>query len=309
MRHRETHEGGLKMTVSRITRRKFMAGSAALATAAVLSPTSVCASGKRSATDTVVLGKTGLKLSRLGIGLGSNGGNVQRGLGQEVFNKLVRYAFDHGVRYFDCAQSYKTFDWIAEAIRDLPRDQIFLLSKIGGTPDRPAEVIDKHLQTFKTDYIDCMLVHCAVTATWTQERSRLMEAIDDAKAKGKIRSKGVSCHSLPALRVAAASDWVEVNLVRVNPQAKHTDSEVPKWDAPGTVIEPVLEQLAVMRQNNHGIIGMKLIGNGDFTNPDDREKSIRYAMSRSEIDAVTIGLKSPAEIDEAIQRMNNALAG
>lgn len=297
------------MRTSRMTRRGFLSGSAALAASAVLTPGCVTAAGKRTATDTVVLGKTGIKMSRLGIGLGSNGGNVQRNLGQEAFNKLVRYAFDHGVRYFDCAQSYKTFDWVGEAIKDLPRDEIFLLSKIGGNPDKPEAVIDRHLKAFGTDHIDCMMLHCAVTATWPQERSRLMEAIDAAKAAGKIRSKGISCHSLPALRVAAASDWIEVNLVRVNPQAKHTDSEVPKWDAPGTVIEPVLEQLAVMKQNRHGIIGMKLIGNGDFTNPDDREKSIRFAMSRREIDAVTIGLKSPAEIDEAIARMNSALAG
>jgi predicted aldo/keto reductase-like oxidoreductase len=297
------------MKDSCVNRRRFLAGSTALATTALLTPSCVSVPGRRSATDTVVLGKTGLKLSRLGIGLGSNGGNVQRGLGQEAFNKLVRYAFDQGIRYFDCAQSYKTFDWVGEAIKDLPRDEIFLLSKIGGNPDKPAEVIDKQLQAFKTDRIDCLLLHCAVTATWPQERSRLMEAIDDAKAKGKIRSKGISCHSLPALRVAATSDWIEVNLVRVNPQAKHTDSETPKWDAPGTVIEPVLEQMALMKQNGHGIIGMKLIGNGDFTNPDDREKAMRFAMSRREIDAVTIGFKSPAEIDESIERMNRALAG
>ena len=297
------------MRAHRITRRGFIAASASLATAATLTPCAVCAAGKRTATDLVVLGKTGLKLSRLGIGLGSNGGNVQRNLGQAEFNRLVRYAYDQGIRYFDCAQSYKTFDWVAEAIKELPRDQIFLLSKIGGNPEKPEEVIDRHLRTFKTDYLDCMLLHCAVTPTWPQERSRLMEAIDSAKAKGKIRSKGISCHSLPALRVAATSEWVEVNLVRVNPQAKHTDTEVQKWDAPGTVIEPVLEQLAVMKQNNHGIIGMKLVGDGDFKNPEDREKAMRFAMSRPEIDAVTIGFKSPSEIDESIQRMNSALAG
>lgn len=297
------------MSIPRINRRTFLARSAALAAGTAVAPACVSLAGKRSATDTVVLGKTGIKTSWLGMGLGSNSGNVQRGLGQEAFNRLVRYAFDQGVRYFDCAQSYKTFDWIADAIKDLPRDEIFLLSKIGGNPDKPAEVIDRQLQVLRTDRIDCMLVHCAVTATWTQERSRLLEAIDDAKAKGKIRSKGVSCHALPALRVAAASAWVEVNLVRVNPQAKHTDSETPRWDAPGTVIEPVLEQIAVMKQNSHGVIGMKLIGDGDFTNPEDRERAIRFAMSRREIDAVTIGFKSPAEIDEAIQRMNRALAG
>lgn len=297
------------MRHSRITRRNFLAGSAVLTAVATLTPACVTAAGKKTATDTVTLGKTGIKTSRLGIGLGSNSGNVQRNLGQEAFNKLVRAAFDRGIRYLDCAQSYKTFDWVADAIKDLPRDELFILSKIGGNPDKPEEVIDRQLKILRTDRIDCMLVHCAVTPTWTQERSRLMEAIDAAKAKGKIRSKGVSCHALPALRVAATSEWVEVNLVRVNPQAKHTDSETPKWDAPGTVIEPVLEQLAIMKQNSHGVIGMKLIGDGDFKNPDDRERSIRFAMSRRELDAVTIGFKSAAEIDEALERMNRALAG
>ena len=194
-------------SIRRTSRRDFMTGSAALALSGCLSPNVARAAGKRSATDTVTLGKTGIKTSRLGIGLGSNSGNVQYQLGQEGFNKLVRYAFDQGIRYFDCAQSYKTFAWIGQAIKELSRDELFLLSKIGGNPEKPDELIDKHLRAFGTDRIDCMLVHCACTATWTDERGRLMEAIDRAKAAGKIRSKGVSCHALPALRVAAASDW------------------------------------------------------------------------------------------------------
>lgn len=300
----------MKSKSPRFTRREFLAGSATLTAGAVL--TSACvstpAAGKRSATDIVTLGKSGLKLSRLGIGLGSNSGNVQRNLGQAEFNNLVRYAFDCGIRYFDCAQSYKTFDWVGDAVKGLPRDQIFLTSKIGGNPENPDEVIDRHLKTYKTDYIDCILLHCAVTATWPQERARLMEAMDRAVAQGKIRAKGISCHSLPALRVAAATDWIDVNLVRVNPQCTAVDSETPRWDASGSTIEPVVEQLKVMRQNRHGVIGMKLIGDGAFKNPDDREKAMRFAMSLPEIDAVTIGFKSPAEVDESIMRMNNALA-
>ncbi|HRR34946.1 MAG TPA: aldo/keto reductase [Kiritimatiellia bacterium] len=297
------------MRNNRYTRRRFLAGSASVLAASALTPACATLEKRRSATDRVTLGKTGLTLTRLGIGLGSNSGNVQRNLGKEAFNRLVHDAYDRGIRYLDCAQSYKTFDWIADAIKDLPRDQLFIMSKIGGNPDKPEEVINRHLKNFQTDYIDCMLVHCAVTPTWTQERARLMEAIDKAQAQGKIRAKGVSCHSLPALRVAAASDWVEVNLVRVNPQAKFTDSEEQKWDAPGTTIEPVVEQIKIMHQNGHGVIGMKLVGDGTFKNADDREKAMRFAMSLPEIDAVTIGFKSAAEIDESIERMNRALAG
>jgi len=296
------------MKNSSLTRREFITRTAVLAGTAWMGACVTVPSGKRTATDLVALGRTGLKTSRLGLGTGSNGGRVQFDLGQEAFTKLVHYAYDRGIRYFDCALSYKTYPWIGDAIKGLPREKIFLLSKIGGTPEKPAEVIDKLLLDYKTDYIDCLLVHCAVTSDWPQERRRVMDAIDAAIQKGKVRAKGVSCHALPALRVAATSPWVQVNLVRVNPQAKHIDGETPKWNAPGNDIAPVMELIKQMHANGHGIIGMKLIGNGDFTNPDDREKSIRYAMAQPEIHAVTIGCKSPAEVDEAIERINNALA-
>ena len=296
------------MKKTRFTRRRFIAGSASVTAGAVLTPACVSLAAKRSASDTVILGKTNIKLSRLGMGLGSNSGNVQRNLGQEEFNKLVRYGFDRGIRYLDCAQSYKTFDWVADAIKDFPRDELFIMSKIAGNPEKPMEVIERHLVNYRTDYIDCLLVHCVVTETWTKERERLMEAMSLAKQQGKIRSHGVSCHSMPALRVAAASEWVDVNLVRVNPQCVSTDSETPKWNAPGTTIEPVLEQIKIMEKNGHGIIAMKLIGEGAFKNADDREKAMRFAMAIPEIDASVIGFKSPAEIDESIERMNRALA-
>ena len=298
----------MKSKSPRFTRRAFLAGSATVTASAVL--TTACASlnnGKRSATDIVTLGKTGIKLSRLGMGLGSNSGNVQRNLGQEDFNGLVRYAYDCGIRYFDCAQSYKTFDWVADAVKGMPRDQLFLTSKIGGNPDNPDEIIDRHLKTYKTDYIDCIMLHCAVTDTWPTERSRVMEAMEKAKAQGKIRACGISCHSLPALRVAAASDWIDVNLVRVNPQCTSVDGETKSWNVSGTSIDPVVEQIKIMKQHRHGVIGMKLIGDGAFKDPDDREKAMRFAMAIPEIDAVTIGFKSPAEIDESIMRMNRAL--
>ncbi len=182
----------------------------------------------------------------------------------------MRDAYERGVRYLDCAQSLATdFRWLAGAIKDLPRDGSSSCLKSVVTLRKPDEVIDRHLKTFQTDYIDCVLLHCAVTPTWPQGTRRLMEAIDKAQAQGKIRAKGISCHSLPALRVAAASDWVEVNLVRVNPQAVNTD-EVMKWNAPGTTIEPVVEQIKIMHQNGHGVIGMKLIGEGAFD--EDRER-------------------------------------
>ena len=299
------------MKINDLSRRQFLERSAGAAGALLLTSSSwfsAKAADKRTAVDQVALGKTGLKLSRLGFGTGSNSGNVQYALGQEEFNKLIHYAYDQGITYFDCAQSYRTFEWIKGAIKGLPREKLFIQSKVMGKPDEVLVAIDHHRKVFDTDYVDSLLIHCMVNGGWTDEWKRIMDAFDEAKEKKWIRAKGVSCHSLPALRTATASNWTEVHLVRVNPQAKHIDGMDPSWDKSGTDIAPVLAELKTMRAKGRGIIGMKIIGNGDFTKPEDREKSIRFAMSRPELDAIVIGFKSTGEIDEAIRRMNQALA-
>ena len=105
-------------------------------------------------------------------------------------------------------------------------------------------------------------------------------------------------------------DWVDVNLVRINPQGVHMDTPAETWNAvsDSSHLPNVLKQVKIMRQNGHGVIGMKIIGNGDFTKAEDREKSIRFTMQSGLVDAVVIGLKSTAEVDEAILRINSALS-
>jgi predicted aldo/keto reductase-like oxidoreductase len=298
-----------------LNRRQFLEQTAALAGAALLSPfpwtgcaTASAQAARRTATDQVALGKTGLKISRLGFGTGSNSGNVQYALGKEGFIKLVRYGYDQGITYLDCAQSYRTFEWIGDAIQGLPREKVFIQSKIPGKPEQVMQAIDRHRKTFNTDYIDSLLIHCMVKDGWTDEWKRIMDVFDEAKQKKVILAKGVSCHSLPALRLATASPWTDVHLVRINPQAKHIDGAAQTYNQPGDNLEPVLKEIQAMHAKGRGVIGMKIIGNGDFTNAEDREKSIRYAMSRTDVDSIVIGFKSTAEIDEAIQRMNQALA-
>ncbi|MBN1125528.1 MAG: aldo/keto reductase [Sedimentisphaerales bacterium] len=296
-----------------ISRRRFLEGAAAAAGLAVVSSTGIQAAEqkkKRTAVDQVKLGKTGIKLSRLGIGVGSNGGNVQRALGHEGFNKLIRYAYDQGITYIDTADSYKTHTWVREAIKGLPREKLFIQSKMGGNPEKPLEILDRFRQELGMDYIDCVLSHCTVTPGWDEQRKRVLDALEEAKAKKIIRAHGVSCHSLPALKRSAEIDWVDVHLVRVNPQGVHMDTPQETWNAKSdkSHVPAVMEQLKIMRDKKRGVIGMKIIGEGDFTNPDDREKSIRFAMGCRPLNAVVIGFKSPGEIDEAILRMNNALA-
>lgn len=301
------------MKKSQFSRRHFIQTSitvtGALALGAGLELPSRASAAKRTAVDQVTLGKTGIKLSRLGMGTGSNSGQVQRDLGREGFHNLVRYAYDQGITYFDCSQTYRTFDWLGGAIKGLPREKLFIQSKIPGQPEKVLEVIDRHRKLYDTDYIDTMLIHCMIKDGWTDQWKRIMDDFDAAKEKGWIRSKGVSCHSVPALRTATVSPWAQVHLVRINPQGRRIDGpEQEVWVDAVHEVSPVVAEIKAMKAKGRGIIGMKIIGNGEFVNAEDREKSIRFAMSMPELDAVVIGFKSRSEIDEAIQRMNSALA-
>jgi predicted aldo/keto reductase-like oxidoreductase len=143
---------------------------------------------------------------------------------------------------------------------------------------------------------------------WTEQWKRIMDGFNEAKDKGWIRAKGVSCHSLPALRDAVASDWPQVHLVRVNPQGAFMDGPEQNYNMVQNETGPVLEQLKIMRAKGRGVIGMKMVGNGTFVNAEDRQKAVRLAMSMPEVNAVVIGFKSRAEVDEGLRRVNAALA-
>jgi predicted aldo/keto reductase-like oxidoreductase len=303
----------MNMNRERITRREFLKGTAAMAGAALLSSCSTGPVAKRTPTavDQVTLGKTGLKLSRLGIGTGSRGGRIQRELGTDGFNRLIHYAYDQGITYIDTAEAYRTHTMVREAIKGLPREKLFIQSKMPGVPEKPLEVLDRYRRELGVDYIDSLLTHCGVTADWDDERRRVLDALEEAKDKKIILAHGVSCHSLPALATSAQLDWVDINLVRINPQGSNLDTPAEVWNATSDMshLPPVLKQIKIMRQNNHGVIGMKLIGNGDFIDPQEREKSIRFTIQSGLTDAVVIGFKSTAEIDEAVNRINSALAG
>jgi len=298
------------MKTSRYSRRQFFARSAAVGSLLIASDALPVESlpVKRTAVDQVTLGRTGIRLSRLGFGTGSDSGHIQRNLGREAFNSLIHYAFDRGITYFDCAQAYSTFEWMAGALKGLPREKLFIQSKVDHRPDDILGVIDHHRKVFDTDYVDSLLIHCMVSKNWPETWKGVRDGFDQAQERKWIRAKGVSCHSLPALSDATESDWPQVHLVRVNPQGAFMDGPDEHVNMANHPTGPVLQQLAVMRAKGRGVIGMKMIGNGTFVDAEEREKSLRFAMSRPELDAVVVGFKSRAEIDEAIERINSALA-
>jgi aryl-alcohol dehydrogenase-like predicted oxidoreductase len=301
------------MTRDSITRRQFIKEATVSAGVALASNGSGFSSPAKTAADQVTLGKTGIKLSRVGIGSGTNSGALQRGLGREKFNDLFRYAYERGITYFDTADSYQTHTWVRDAIRGLPREKLYIQSKVMvtggfGNSASPLELLDRFRKELNTDYIDTILIHCQIDPDWDEQNKALRDGLEEAKARRIIRAHGVSCHSLPATTKAAALDWVDVNLVRINPQGVNMDT--PELVVFGTSnsshVPAVVEQLKIMRRKGHGIIGMKLIGEGTFTDIEDRRKSLTWVMQSGLVDAVVLGMKSKEEIDEAILNVNNA---
>src|SRR5438874_13425242 len=125
------------MKTSRINRREFLHTSLTATGAIALGAGALgAAPAKRTAVDQVTLGQTGIKLSRLGMGTGSNSGQTQFDLGREGFNSLIQYAYDQGITYLDCSETYKTFSWLGGAVKNLPREKPFLQSKIPGQPEK-----------------------------------------------------------------------------------------------------------------------------------------------------------------------------
>ena len=297
-------------TVKRpLTRRSFLGGAAAGAAALLGLPgRSHAATTVRTATDPVTLGESGIVVSRLGLGTGSNGGSVQRALGQKDFTRLVHHAIDRGVTFFDTADNYgEMHERLAIALQGIDRERIQIQTKIPwGKFDRPLDQLDRYRRELNTDYFDSVLMHCTRTAEWPDEEKRLMDVLSEAKERQILRSHGVSMHGLLPLEATVLTDWPDVALVRVNHSGTHMDGPTGDWGEAGRRDE-ALPHIEKLHRNGKGIIGMKIIGNGDFTDPEVRRRSIHFVMQLDYVDAVVIGFKSPAEIDEAIASMNRSL--
>ncbi len=294
--------------MSSFSRRDFLISSLAAGTLAGIDIRPLHAS-TRSATDMVTLGKSGLKVTRLAFGTGSNNGHVQAALGQQEFNRLIHYAYDRGIRFFETAEAYVTPAMLGEALKSFPRESYQLMSKVTTDPGAdPRERFDEMRRTSQTEYFDIMLLHWQHTADWVSETKRWQDGILDAQSKKIISTRGASVHGLPALRQVPGNDWLEIAMIRMNHNGTRMDG--PTWadgNNPADVAEVVSHVKQVHRQGM-GVISMKLVGAGDFTRHEDRQAAMRFAFNNAGVDAVTVGFKNKQEIDEAITNLDLALA-
>ena len=250
---------------------------------------------KFSATDTVTLGSTGIQTSRLAMGTGTVGSghhSHQTALGVDGLSRLLRNGYDNGLRFFDAADSYGSHPHVAAALKQVDRSRVTLLTKSWARDAAGMRAdLDRFRRELGTDHLDIVLMHCVTEQDWTTQFRGAMDVLSEAKQKGIIRAHGCSCHSIEALRAAAKSPWVEIDLARMNPIGSHMDAD------PDTVASVLRE----MKASGKAVVGMKILGQGDLR--DKQNQAIKYALGLGLLDAFTIGAESIPEQDDLMKRI------
>ncbi|MCB0687899.1 MAG: aldo/keto reductase [Saprospiraceae bacterium] len=280
-------------------RRKFLHQSLAASATAALTPFPYhiySGTEKKYATDKITLGNTGIEVSRLAMGTGTSGvggsSNQTRKLGVKGLADLLYMAYDNGVRFWDSADQYGTHRHLKEGLKSVKREEVVILSKTHATTAKEMRAdLDRFRQEIGTDYIDIILLHAITDPNWPKVKEAAMEVLAEAREEGIIRAHGISCHSLGALKTAAETDWVQVDLARYNQASVAMDD---KFD----VVRPVLEK---MKAAGKGIIGMKVFGAGRLS--DRIDESLTFALHQPFIDCFTIGQESAEQHLDLLKRI------
>jgi aryl-alcohol dehydrogenase-like predicted oxidoreductase len=297
------------MAKTKLTRRQFVSaitvGTGTVLLGNVALASSSDAPGLSSdALRKVTLGKSGLKTTLLGMGTGFSGYNRSSNITRAgVAESVIRQAYEKGIRFFDCADSYGTHTFTAAALKSVPRESYTLGSKIwvnqGGIPEpeRPNAdvVVERFRKELNTDYLDLIQIHCMTDARWTDKEKKQMDILENLKAKKIIRAHGVSVHSLEAMEACVGNPWVDIVHVRINPYGESMDKNNPEN------VTPVIEKL---HREGKGIIGMKVIGAGKFKNETEKiDESLKYVLGLGTVDMVIVGFEMGEQIDNYIGRM------
>lgn len=248
----------------------------------------------------VALGNTGLTVPIMAMGTGTSGwggSSNQTRMGMAAFKRLAQNAYDKGMKFYDMAEAYGSHHFVGESIKNIPREELTLLTKIASTSGLSANAtrqrIDKFRSEVGTDYFDIVLMHYMTSGGWASGRAGAMEGLARAKQDGIVKAVGISAHSLDALRDAADSPWVDVILARINPFRSNMDGSV----------DAIKEVLGRARRNGKGVLGMKIFGEGSRVKDEEREQSLRFALTESNIHAMTIGYQSIGQMNDAIARV------
>lgn len=279
-----------------MNRREFL--KAALATAGACSLGNVFAAAavqRKTASDVISLG-SGVKATRLAMGTGSHGwngsSNQTRQLGIKGLADLLQAGFDNGVTFWDSADQYGSHPHLKEALKRVGREKVTVLTKTcATTADEMKKDLDRFRRELGTDYIDILLLHCMEDGNWPEMKRGAMDVISEAREAGIVKMHGVSCHSIEALKTAAATDWVQIDLARINPAGAWMDA------SPERVI-PVLRE---MKAKGKAVIGMKILGNGKLR--DRMDECLQFALDLDCVDCFSIGCESYGQFAEIVKKI------
>ncbi|MDE0104336.1 MAG: aldo/keto reductase [Bryobacterales bacterium] len=254
---------------------------------------------QRFAYDVTTLGPDGLLPSRLAMGTGTSGfrgaSNQTRKLGVRGITELYQYGFDNGITFWDTADGYGSHPHLRNALQHIPREKVVIMTKSTSTTAKGMrDDIERFRRELNTDYIDLLLLHAVREEDWPIRRRGAMDVINEYKQKGIVRSRGISCHSLPALRQVHKQEFVDVDLARINAVGEKMDAD------PGTVVE----ELCKIKAAGKGVIGMKILGEGVLRNR--VSEALQHALALDCIDCFTIGAESRVELADLIRRIPEA---
>ena len=223
-----------------------------------------------------ILGKTGLKISRLGSG----GIPIQK-IDAEGTKKLIDKLINQGVNFIDTARGYTVSEeYLGFALQGI-RDKFVLATKsMARTKEAMAKDIDVSLRNLRTDYIDLYQVHNPGAKDLEQviAEGGALEALFEAKAEGKIGHIGITLHSLDLFRQAIDLPWVETIMF------------------PYSIVETQGEDLiAQCAQNNIGFICMKPLAGGAI---EDANTAMRFIVSNPSVTVIIPGMADEAEITQ-----------
>ena len=225
-----------------------------------------------------VLGKTGLKISRLGFG----GIPIQR-IDAEGTRQLMLQMKEAGINYIDTARGYTVSEeYLGYALEGIREHFIIATKSMSRTREAMAADIEISLKNLRTDHIDLYQVHNATPEQLEQVMAPggALEALQEAKAAGKIGHIGLTAHSLETFKMALDLDWVETFMFPYN------------------IVETQAEKLiAECAKRNIGFVDMKPLAGGAI---EDATLALRYICAN---DAVTVVIPGMAEIRELEQNM------
>ncbi len=286
----------------------------------------------------VELGKTGIKVSRLGIGTGTglpSGHCAQALMDTNELAGLLLYSLDRGINHWDTAFQYNTYSHIKEALKQVRRSDVVLTTKFSAAHEKETiRDFNTTLNDLNVDYVDVCLLHGVRTNTELQMRSGALNAMVKLKKEGKVRAVGLSSHGLGVLK--SVLEMPELDLVwgRINYAGLHMDTEcLGMYDQMASVYwlkkcykllpervkllirpkashEPIPEDarneveetLQKIHSQSKGIVGMKVLAEGMLR--DDAEKAIKYVNSLSFVDSFIIGMLNKEEVDENCRIVN-----